>query len=304
MSVTTYSKPDFIGIGPPKTGTTWIYKNLTRHPQVAMPPDKEIRFFYEKEFVGDLHLYGLLTHENWHVRSKRLFHRDRFRAHLSNLKKLKVNFKELYWDFKYFIGNRSNRWYASLFDESLVSGDISAKYCEISEKRVADIKRCFPTLKVLITLRDPIEREWSRAKMNLSKKPGRPLDEVEEHEFITQFNAPYQMESNDYADLIETWTTHFTNDQVLVLFYDELLDDPFTYFTRICGFLDIELPDEQWRAQLEEYVFKGVTGGIPERFRKVLYEMHEDKIERLAAYYPDIEYPKKWLEKHREMLAS
>jgi hypothetical protein len=38
-------KPDFLVIAPPRTGTTWLAENLRRHPQIFIPPEKEVRFF-------------------------------------------------------------------------------------------------------------------------------------------------------------------------------------------------------------------------------------------------------------------
>lgn len=37
--------PSFIGIGAPKTGTTWLYKCLAEHPQIFIPVNKEVMFF-------------------------------------------------------------------------------------------------------------------------------------------------------------------------------------------------------------------------------------------------------------------
>ncbi len=295
----TFSKPDFIGIGPPKTGTTWIYKNLSDHPQVKMPPDKEIRYFWERHFVGKLNLRERLSSDHWHVRGRRAFHRNRFRAHLSDIAALRVNGGELLWDFKYLLGSHTDKWYASLFQQGLLSGDITAKYCELPEKEIEKISRAFPRLKILITLRDPVEREWSRAKMNLSKKPGRPLAAITHQEFIAQFNDPPQKKSNDYVALIAQWSTYFDSTQILVLFYDELLENPFGYFSRLCDFLAIDGPDPDGRKQLEEYVFKGVRGGVPSAFREILFDMHEEHIVRLSDYLPKVNYPRNWLKKYR-----
>ena len=38
------SKPDFIGIGAMKAGTTWLYQCLSEHPEIHLP-DKELNFF-------------------------------------------------------------------------------------------------------------------------------------------------------------------------------------------------------------------------------------------------------------------
>jgi hypothetical protein len=37
--------PNFIGIGAPKAGTTWVFEALNKHPQIYMPPAKELHFF-------------------------------------------------------------------------------------------------------------------------------------------------------------------------------------------------------------------------------------------------------------------
>ena len=299
MNIETFSKPDFIGIGPPKTGTTWIYENLSTHPQVAMPPDKEIRYFWERYFVGTLNLRELLSSDHWHVRGRRTFHKNRFRKHFSDLVTLKLNFKELRWDLNYLSGNRTDRWYASLFQQNVISGDITAKYCELPEDEIVDISRVFPRLKIIITLRDPIEREWSRAKMNLSKKPGRQLSDVAHQEFIDQFNDPPQKKSNDYAALIDQWRRCFGKDQILFLFYDELLENPFGYFSKLCEFLAISGPDSSTRNQLEKYVFKGVRGVVPQAYKDALFSMHREHICRLIDYLPSIDYPKNWLKKYQ-----
>ncbi|HEX6995191.1 MAG TPA: sulfotransferase [Gammaproteobacteria bacterium] len=54
--------PNFLVIGAPRCGTTWIDENLRRHPEIYMPPKKELHFFdrhyergiehYEASFAG------------------------------------------------------------------------------------------------------------------------------------------------------------------------------------------------------------------------------------------------------------
>jgi hypothetical protein len=38
-------RPDFLVISPPKTGSTWLADNLRCHPQLFVPPDKELKYF-------------------------------------------------------------------------------------------------------------------------------------------------------------------------------------------------------------------------------------------------------------------
>lgn len=46
------SKLDFIGIGAPICGTTWLYQNLRRHPSVWMAWIKEFHYFDSQREEG------------------------------------------------------------------------------------------------------------------------------------------------------------------------------------------------------------------------------------------------------------
>ncbi|TVQ38230.1 MAG: hypothetical protein EA384_09570 [Spirochaetaceae bacterium] len=37
--------PDFLGIGTTRGGSSWLYRVLSRHPDVWMPPVKEVHYF-------------------------------------------------------------------------------------------------------------------------------------------------------------------------------------------------------------------------------------------------------------------
>lgn len=49
--------PTFMIVSPPKTGTSWLFSRLWHHPQVALPREKETRFFSTFYRWCDLHWY-------------------------------------------------------------------------------------------------------------------------------------------------------------------------------------------------------------------------------------------------------
>jgi len=49
--------PNFIGIGAPKAGTTWLFRCLQEHPAVFLAPVKETKFFDEEIIEGRLSDY-------------------------------------------------------------------------------------------------------------------------------------------------------------------------------------------------------------------------------------------------------
>ncbi len=62
------SQIDFIGIGAPKCGTTWLSAQLDAHPQILFAPDKEVYFFADtilRRMSGkELHCYE--RGESWY----------------------------------------------------------------------------------------------------------------------------------------------------------------------------------------------------------------------------------------------
>jgi len=46
-------KPNFFLVGAPKSGTTSLYHYLKQHPEIFMSPNKEPRFFVDKELLED-----------------------------------------------------------------------------------------------------------------------------------------------------------------------------------------------------------------------------------------------------------
>lgn len=48
---------DFIGIGVPRSGTTWVYECLKEHPEVCFSDDKETGFFRKKNMFNNINNY-------------------------------------------------------------------------------------------------------------------------------------------------------------------------------------------------------------------------------------------------------
>lgn len=61
--------PNFIVVGSPKSGTTWLFKVLKNHPEIFVPPIKDL-YYFDKNFAN-----GRLWYENFFKKT------DRFCAH-------------------------------------------------------------------------------------------------------------------------------------------------------------------------------------------------------------------------------
>lgn len=288
----------FLGIGPPKTGTTWLYKVLDQHPKIKLPLVKEIRYFWSMENLGKSNILNNLFDKHWHYEFKRKNSLPVLKGSLKQLLRFKkINIENSHWHFKYFFGSQNDKWYESLFTNNGLSGDITPKYCELSESSILKIKELVPNAKIIISLRDPIDREWSRVKMNLLRRRNKKsIEELDEKSIIQHFNDQAQHLSNDYVKLIETWIKYFDKDQVLIFYYDELKQNPQLLMDRICHFLDIETfelnnPKKKYN--------EGIIQEIPEKYRRILVDMNYGFIENLSIKYPS-KYSSEWLEKHKQ----
>lgn len=284
----------FIAIGPPKTGTTWLYKNLKKHPDISLPKVKEIRYFWAKEFLDDT-LKNRLLNNNWYYRRKRELIISFFKSHIRYLKNQKsINWSELKWDLKFFFSKHNDTWYKNLFDSNKLTGDITPMYCELSEDSIRELKTMFPDCKIIISLRDPIERQWSRARMNLiENRDNHHIYEVSKDRVLTQFTDELQHQSNDYVNLIKKWEKYFSKDNILVYHFDELKNDPESLFNKICDFLNVEkisVPGLKAKHK------KGLEHPIPQEYLDILVELNIDFIKKYSTF--ENHYSKLWLKKY------
>src|SRR5215211_4806968 len=95
--------PDFLGIGAPRSGTSWLAKNLSRHPKVWTPPLKKLHYFDQRagepSFGAPVaRLLARQRHANhwypwvWHYQLKM-----RLRGYPKNF-----DLQDMLWDLRFF----------------------------------------------------------------------------------------------------------------------------------------------------------------------------------------------------------
>ena len=71
---------NFIGIGAPKCGTTWLIKCLDEHPSIFIPDRKEVNFFYDDPLLGNFRK-GLDWYREYYEKSTPLQKNGEFTTH-------------------------------------------------------------------------------------------------------------------------------------------------------------------------------------------------------------------------------
>jgi hypothetical protein len=202
--------PDFLVAGVPKAGTTALHAALSRHPGLYLSPVKEPKFFLTdgpppaKGGPGDALTYR-----------EHVWERDKYEA---------------------------------LFDAAppgALLGEATPFYLYDpgAMRRIHDV---LPEAKLIVIIRDPVERAHSNWT-HLWSAGLEPVGDfvracAEEDRRIAVGWAPFWHYAGlgRYGEQLDRAFSLFPREQVLVLRYRLLIDDPAATLGRICGFLGVE----------------------------------------------------------------
>ncbi len=296
--------PDFMCIGAQKAGTSWLFANLKKHPQIVMPI-KEVHYF-DKDSIRNAPLGERL-------RDKR-FRKKFFKQIFFDMKCL--SFRKFIWDLRYYLGNRSDEWYHSLFTKNNADqliGDITPAYSTIDADEVEHIASLMPNLKVILILRNPIDRAYSAAKMNvvhgrsgLESARGK-VENLSEDDYVKYFNEPWVINRGDYMRTINNWQKYFPAEQMLIGFLEDIIGRPAEFLDDVCRFLEISSSKQEF-PKAEKAANVGLKIPMPDHVGKYLAEMYMPGIDALAEYFSDHDrnrgYVEEWRTKAESLLRN
>lgn len=242
-----------------KSGTTWLYEALKGHPQLQMPPIKELHFFDEIERQKGISKVFSTPEKRSYLSIQRS---KSFQRYLKGRGSL--------WEFLYYCIPRRYSCiglYKSMFKQGLC-GDITPSYSCLSLQSIRRIRKDFRDLKVLLILRNPIDREWSQIKMDVHRNN---YNEEQKKSLMKEWSLAHNVRS-DYFTIIKNWTSVFHDDEILICYYDLLASDPHTFLARIYEFLAVEefYPEKV----LKQRIFTGLNQSIPDEIRVNLAKKH------------------------------
>lgn len=150
---------------------------------------------------------------------------------------------------------------------------------------IREIHAINPALRVVYTLRNPIERAWSSALMALQRCE-MTLDEASDQWFIDHFRSKGSRERGDYEGSLRHWRDVIGERQLLVLRYDTLCAAPRTYLEACCRHIGVDpgFYGPQHEELLRRRVFAGLPAPLRASLRPMLHELYAGKIRSLAAY--------------------
>ena len=143
-------------------------------------------------------------------------------------------------------------------------GECTPCYMTLPESDIAEIKLLFPNAKLVFLARDLIDRAWSALLMELrnavrgvevgkftinDKTDKRHLDQMDKESNPDNYDDDYFLERlkhsthrvrSDYSTGLRRWLQYFGKDQLLIVDYNQISENPKAVLEKICAHIGVE----------------------------------------------------------------
>lgn len=221
-----HTLPNFIVVGSNKGGTTSIYHYLKQHPQVYLSPIKEPHYFskdinpadFSKEFA-----HNKLQDIEKYVNGK--MEEEYHAAFLRDFEQYKKLFK-------------------NVKNEKAI-GELSTSYL-YSTVAAQEIFNTLGKIKIIICLRNPIERAYSHYRMNIWTGNNNEFDFYKalkadfEHQPKVWGNAHLYTEIGLYYEQVKRYLTIFGKEQVKIIFTEDMKSNAQAVIKELYEFIGVD----------------------------------------------------------------
>jgi hypothetical protein len=209
MSVQVLAGKTFVvGIGAQKAGTTWLHAYLLAHPEVAIPPIKELHYWdqlYRPDLCGD-----------WNQRFARQLGEADEQQDEAVTRALSDRLR-MTCEADYM------RFFASRVPPGAKAfGEITPSYALLPVEGFARLRAQHESVKVIYILRDPVARFWSGVVHEARTDPS----VLAVAEFDVALSDPRHVERTRYDLTLQRLDAVFDERDIAIEFYETLFTEP------------------------------------------------------------------------------
>ena len=156
--------------------------------------------------------------------------------------------------FDQWIKSRPLDWYLSHFDPSEgaspapVRGEVTPFYARLSRRSVESVLRLLPDIRVLLSIRNPVDRCWSAAHLDFGHYGKRQLASMSSLAFYRYFERQRVVRYSHSEQIIDRWSAGNPG-RLHVWSFDEIRQDPQGLLSGIFRHIGA---DSSWSPPLEE----------------------------------------------------
>lgn len=265
------NKNYFLGIGAEKAGTTWLAKQLERHPQIFVTPHKEIHYF-----------------DDLYINEGDFYRKEKFEAFK---KLLEVDYNEmitkpgylakLKWYSKQSLTKTmTDKWYLNLFEigqskKHKVFGEITPGYSALPNKGWVHVKKLLPNAKIIFLMRDPVERMWSAIRYFQKNRPKATVMESVEN-MINFAERENNYMKTDYVNTLHNLNEFYDKKNILTGFYEDIFHDEnstLNFLDKTCDFLNVDF-DKSMFPQVKQKINTTPSSEIPPQLKEHLSNLY------------------------------
>lgn len=255
----------FVCVGAQKSGTTWLARILSDHPELFLTPVKEIHYFD--------HVRGITQHLSDPKRRSR--YRKYHQRMWTQLHRFAGYRAQWAWYRDYMRSPIDDEWYAALFRHrgaKRFAGEVTPEYAIIGRDGFEHIRRLAPAARVLFIMRNPVTRAWSHA-LHHCRAEGLDATRQSPAALINILGQPHFQALGNYPDTLDNMRAAFPPEQTLTLFYEDMHRDRAGALGEVCRFIGIGF-DPGRLGPLERRFNRGQEVGLPEPVRAHLRDVY------------------------------
>lgn len=243
-----------LGVGAAKSGTTWLHRYISRYPEVDTGIVKEYR-------IWDALYIDTPQCRNYRLDSINLIRNIKHAVmRKSGVKKILAFF------IKQSMQRNSERYFA-YFEKLLsqkgirITADITPSYMtlpsEVFDRIFNEFKKRGVSCKVILIMRDPLERCWSKVRMVKERSRSRALRQRSDDELLREYCQTSDAEVRTRYDIaITELEKAIPKENIHYAIYEELFSEK--EIKRISHFIGLE-PDMDFVSQRVKRHTKGET---------------------------------------------
>jgi len=278
--VTLESKTLLLGIGAQKAGTTWLADYLSSHPDVYIPPLKELHYFdhrYGPEFIPHDQLIARCEQriEKLHQMNEEMGGRSpelTMRLEFATDRLAMFRARMSYIDF-----------FHKRVGEQKVFAEITPGYQLLDARVYRMMNEVHPEVRFVFIMRDPIDRSWSHYRMARRRQ----TEIAASRDFSRVMSRPQIMMRSDYRRTIEELEKAVPKERVKYLFFEDLFTPEAV--KDITGFLRIQ----DWPANYDSKSNVGAPADLEPDVAKLAYDQFRFVYEYVAERFAD-RLPQRW----------
>lgn len=252
-----------LGVGCQKGGTAWLHRYLEESPQV------------DPGFRKEYHVWDALDLASGRLARERIERQGGPRAEF-------VRDPAAYFD--YFAG--------LLGGPVRLTADITPAYAELSAERLASIRDGFRARAVrpvaAFLLRDPVERVWSAARMDMQRL-GDDAPEPAETRISHMYHHPMYAARTRYDETMTRLEAAFGREDVFYGFYERLFTEQ--TLRPLCDFLGIDFHEPDVERQVN---VSPKDSALPEEVVRTIAQYFAPVYDAVQARFPDLELDEVW----------